>query len=345
MTASVPQKTPTEKTRHYAALVRDLLEQYDIDPTPENYAILYHYVMAENPELVKEVDELIQRNLFTAELGRSLHRKYLEQRGDAIAEDTAAVMQKTLASILQAVDSYSGETAQHSKQLGEQAAKLQESSGDEPVQGMVQEIINRVSMLRSSGDEFTAKMNDSSKEIEKLRKDLDKATKASQYDFLTGIYNRKKLEEELQENVTKAKEEDEELSLLMLDIDHFKRFNDQFGHALGDEVLKIVAAALKESVRGKDVVARYGGEEFTVILPSTPLKGAEVVAESIRKRIAGRELKRKDTGEIIAQITVSIGVSLFRPASDTSESLMKRADAALYKAKAAGRNRVKKEGE
>ena len=126
----------------------------------------------------------------------------------------------------------------------------------------------------------------------------------------------------------------------MMDIDHFKAFNDNFGHLLGDEVLKIVAKSLTDCVKGADVVARYGGEEFSVILPNTPLNGAQRVAETIRATIAKRELKRRDSGESYGQITVSVGVSLLRPGSDTNESLIKRADDALYKSKRHGRNRV-----
>jgi diguanylate cyclase len=127
----------------------------------------------------------------------------------------------------------------------------------------------------------------------------------------------------------------------MLDIDHFKQFNDKFGHLLGDEVLKIVARAITYCVRGKDIVARYGGEEFCVLLPGTPLSGAMKVADTIRTTIAMRDLKRKDTGESFGSITVSVGAAQFRSrGEDDIDALVKRADDALYRSKMAGRNRV-----
>lgn len=339
---------PREDIQKYSKHAQQLMVQHGVDPTPESYAIWYHYAAGDHKALTREVDTLLAKSQkFTQAIGNAMHQKYLmPEVMSSKAEEVSASAQESLARILQAVNDYSGEAAQYNQELGQHVESLENSGNtDVPVQDMVQEIISRVASLRESGDKFSSRMDASRQEIEKLRKELDQATQESQNDFLTGIYNRKKLESELKKCIQQSSEEGEDLSLLMLDIDHFKRFNDQFGHLLGDEVLKIVAKSLTDSVRGKDIVARYGGEEFTVILPNTPLGGAEIVAESIRKRIAGRELKRKDTGEIIAQITVSIGVSTFRPATDTQESLIKRADQALYKAKASGRNRVKKEGE
>ncbi|MDX1975372.1 MAG: GGDEF domain-containing protein, partial [Rickettsiales bacterium] len=142
------------------------------------------------------------------------------------------------------------------------------------------------------------------------------------------------------ENALVAKEQNKQLCLIILDIDHFKSFNDRFGHLLGDEVLKTVARTLTDCLKGRDVVARFGGEEFVVILPDTPIEGALKVAEMIRSTISTKELKRKDTGETFGTITVSMGVASFHPTSDTLPTLVKRADDALYKAKHNGRNQV-----
>jgi diguanylate cyclase len=176
-----------------------------------------------------------------------------------------------------------------------------------------------------------------------LRENLAKVTTESERDFLTGTFNRKTFDKRLLEAMQEAKEKRTELVLVMLDVDHFKKFNDTFGHLIGDEVLKIVARTLTDSVKGMDTVARYGGEEFAVILPKTPIGGGMIVADAIRKTIAGRELKRKDTGANYGQITISAGVASFRHDKDTPETLVKRADEALYRSKHAGRNRVTQE--
>jgi diguanylate cyclase len=125
----------------------------------------------------------------------------------------------------------------------------------------------------------------------------------------------------------------------MLDIDHFKNFNDKFGHPLGDQVLRLVAATIGECVKGRDVVARYGGEEFSVILPKTGLNSACTVGDQIRQAVANKEVTKKSTAEKLGQITLSVGVAQFR-SEETGAELIVRADEALYAAKQRGRNCV-----
>jgi diguanylate cyclase len=128
----------------------------------------------------------------------------------------------------------------------------------------------------------------------------------------------------------------------MLDIDYFKKFNDQYGHQVGDEVLRIVGAHLKKNLKGKDFPARYGGEEFIVLLPDTKLDKAYIVSEQIRDNISKKRLKIKKTGQVLGNITASLGVSEIRE-EDTAISVVERADSALYLAKNSGRNNVKSE--
>jgi diguanylate cyclase len=131
----------------------------------------------------------------------------------------------------------------------------------------------------------------------------------------------------------------EPLSLLMLDIDHFKSFNDNYGHLTGDQVRRLVAMSLKQTIKGQDVAARYGGEEFAVVLPATALRQALTVADHIRRAVMSKELKKKSTGEILGRVTISIGVSVLQ-SGDSPDTLIERADACLYAAKRNGRNRV-----
>ena len=136
----------------------------------------------------------------------------------------------------------------------------------------------------------------------------------------------------------------EPLSLLLIDIDHFKRFNDEYGHIVGDEVLRLVARKIKENVRGRDFVARYGGEEFAVILPGTPIHGAKTVAENIRVSFSVGKLKRVKTSEYLGTISISAGAAQYKP-GESVEELVDRSDQALYHAKDAGRDRVATEAD
>ena len=125
----------------------------------------------------------------------------------------------------------------------------------------------------------------------------------------------------------------------MFDIDHFKSFNDSYGHLTGDQVLRLVGMSLKQTIKGQDITARYGGEEFAVVLPNTALRQALTVADHIRRAVMAKELKKKSTGEILGRVTISVGVSMLKPDDDT-DALIERADACLYAAKRNGRNRV-----
>ena len=134
------------------------------------------------------------------------------------------------------------------------------------------------------------------------------------------------------------------MSMIMNDIYFFKKFNDSHGHLLGDEVLKLVARSLVSGVKGRDTVARYGGEEFGVILPETSLSNAYRVADQLRDLVKNKRITIRSTGKDLGRVTLSLGVSLYRP-GEAANSLIKRADAALYFAKRNGRDRVADEND
>jgi diguanylate cyclase len=152
-------------------------------------------------------------------------------------------------------------------------------------------------------------------------------------DRLTGVKNRGAFNDKLTEEFDRAVRYSHPLSVILLDVDHFKPFNDTFGHPAGDAVLKQVAAALQKTVRGSDTVARYGGEEFVVLLPDTDYAGAMVLAERCRRAIAGASWG-------LRSITVSVGVGTLGPTTAEAAALVKEADDALYCSKHAGRNKV-----
>ncbi len=172
-------------------------------------------------------------------------------------------------------------------------------------------------------------------ELERTVQLYEEANMRAATDILTGLYNRRYFQEELSRDFAAARRHRRDLSVLMVDLDHFKSFNDTYGHHVGDAVLVAVSQVLMGAVRLADAVARYGGEEFIVNLPDTDLKGAIVVAERIRKGV--QELKFE---EGIRPITVSVGVASIQAQDDRIAELIERADQALFNAKAKGRDRV-----
>ncbi len=195
-----------------------------------------------------------------------------------------------------------------------------------------------VAAMRRGATDFVTKPVDAGFLDLRIRRawDLEHARRLANTDGLTGIYNHRYLQERLRGEIERAERYSRPLSVVMADLDHFKRFNDMFGHPRGDEVLIEVAHTLRQLTRATDVVARYGGEEFTLILPETPAAEAKVFAERVRECIAALEL---NGGDPASQVTLSAGIAAHHPGM-TKEALIEAADCALYRAKRGGRNRV-----
>ena len=157
-------------------------------------------------------------------------------------------------------------------------------------------------------------------------------------DVLTGLHNRRFLEESLARELARAEREKHSLAAFMLDVDHFKRFNDQHGHEAGDAVLRALGNALRESVRGGDIACRFGGEEFTVVLPRTDTAHAREWAERLMRRV--RSMEVKSGAQALPGVTISMGLAMFPGDGANAETLLQAADLALYEAKRAGRDRL-----
>jgi two-component system cell cycle response regulator len=174
---------------------------------------------------------------------------------------------------------------------------------------------------------------------ERLRENVQQSIEMAVTDGLTGLHNRRYMESHLGALVEQAASRGKPLSLLVLDIDYFKSVNDGFGHDAGDDVLREFATRVRKSIRGIDLACRYGGEEFVVVMPETDMAVAAVVAERIRRRIAGEPFPINQ-GEGALDVTISIGLAALASANDSAATILKRADQALYRAKRDGRNRV-----
>lgn len=171
-----------------------------------------------------------------------------------------------------------------------------------------------------------------------LRESLNSTMAMAVIDELTGLYNRRYFERHVSMLLGKSQEQDRDMALMLLDIDHFKPVNDTYGHDVGDMVLKEFATRVQRNIRGVDLACRFGGEEFVVVMPDTEMSQAEMVAERVRSAIADHPFQIG--AKQMLNITVSAGIAINDRDADTPESLIKRADIALYRAKRSGRNRV-----
>ena len=193
--------------------------------------------------------------------------------------------------------------------------------------------------MQHEAGELKKSLEQSKSQIDKLRSHLAEAQEMGMRDPLTALSNRRYFDTSLERELADAHARGVPLSLVMGDIDNFKKINDLFGHQIGDEILKMFARVLTDNVHTRDTVARYGGEEFAIILPETRLESARQLTERMRGQVEGMELAVSESGREIGKVTASFGIAELGPADD-AEALIQRADAKLYEAKCAGRNRV-----
>ncbi|KPF67283.1 hypothetical protein IP69_13865 [Bosea sp. AAP35] len=183
------------------------------------------------------------------------------------------------------------------------------------------------------------RLRDSAREIRNLRDVLEATRIDAQTDALTGLANRRHFEEMLRKCSEEATSDGNPLTLVIADIDYFKRFNDDHGHVTGDQVLRLVARTLTDHMVDRAIITRFGGEEFAIILPDTYLNDGKLYAEAVRQALAKRELIKQSTNEKLGRITISVGIAAYK-LGDTPNSLIERADQALFAAKRTGRNRT-----
>jgi diguanylate cyclase len=311
---------------------------------PENYQVWFEYAAGTNPELSDEISHYkASETTFSRETNQHLYNKYFgtgaqEEFQKHIQKQTQHILKSALNEFLIACDA----TSDYRDKLDEYTHTLSEARGLSEIRLVIERILKDTFSMNAATKGLQDELDDATKRAESLQEKLERTTREALRDPLTGLHNRKAFEMKIDELLQEYQNRSYEFAVLMLDIDHFKAFNDQYGHQIGDDVLKLVGSLLIDTVKGRDYPARYGGEEFIVLLPQTDRQGAAALAEQIREQIAQKKLRVIKTGESLPSITVSIGVSTMH-ANDSMDSLVHRADEALYLAKHAGRNCVKSE--
>lgn len=321
-----------------------LLKQLRKPASPRNYELLFAFTAATNKELCKDFRNALETDsCLTEEAAERIYQKHLSNTDvmEQVEEVGSQVCQQ-MNDIMMAIEAASERTGSYGESLQGMNDKLSGIESPQQLKTVLAELFDTTNDMAEHNKILEKRLADSKSQIDELQMNLELTRVESYTDELTGLTNRKRFDQTIIEDISEAEESGDPLCLLMIDIDHFKSFNDSHGHQTGDQVIRIVAHTLKTNVKGRDCAARYGGEEFVIILPKTKLAAAITVAEQIRVAVKTKELVKKSTSESLGHVTLSIGISCYSIGESITE-LIERADVCLYAAKEAGRNNVKSE--
>ncbi len=319
--------------------MRVMAEQHVL-PTPQNFHVWFKYALGTSADLTRTINILIgNRRKFDAATNEELFRTYVGPQvvsSETVLNNASQQLHDVLISAKQFLARAVADNQEQIRAINDVADRT--GNGDDP-KLLIESLIEELTKATVRATELETSFGEKSRELDAIRDSLNKSEQRAKTDMLTGLPNRHALDEFFRAAQIEAMEKGTPLGTLLIDIDHFKKFNDDFGHGVGDQVLRLVATALRERVREIDLPARYGGEEMIVVLPGANLSTSAAVAERIRQSISERQIIRRSTGEVLRGITVSIGVGQFQFGEGISE-LIDRCDRALYLAKKNGRNRI-----
>ncbi len=331
---------PLEKSYEYHSGALEFLKEFEVPPNPVNYAIAYEYTAMRNGALNDEIDVHLSRTggVDAYILADLFERYFLRDQAEEI-DGYITNMHEIFTTALEGVTGASEGVSEFGKVLEAQRGKLDDNPSIEGIQSIVTTLVDATEQAHANNQQLQSHLEETEKETTSMREELEKLRVEAVTDGLTGLFNRKELNNRLDQLLEKDYEETMPLSVLMMDIDHFKKINDNYGHQIGDEVIRRVAKAVQEHIEGDSFAARYGGEEFTLVMPETDINRAVEIATSINEAVKKLVLVRRTTKERLPPVSISVGAVSVKSGED-QEQLLGRADQALYHAKNNGRDQV-----
>jgi diguanylate cyclase len=320
------------------------MAQHRVPPTPNNFQVWFQYALGSSPDLKRAIDILIgNKRKFDVTTNDDLFATYVgsQELDVAAVSDASEQLHEVMASAKQFLTTAIADNRSQIRAMSDVAESSE--AGVDP-KSLVESLMNELAKAAMRATKLESGFVEKTRELDTIRDSLKKSEERAKTDTLTDLPNRRALDEFLRNAQIAAMESGDPLCVLLIDIDHFKAFNDNYGHRVGDQVLRLMAKVLRERIRENDLPARYGGEELVAVLPNADLARGEAIAESIRCAISECRITRRSTGESLSSITVSIGVGQFQPGESIAD-LVERCDRALYLAKGNGRNRVATENE
>lgn len=332
---------PVDIAAHCARAAIGMMDRHGVPPHPNNFAVWYAFVADRNPELTATINGVLRAGQkFSDTVNADLYDRFFgSDKQEAELRMTSQRIEDAVSRVLTFLSVANQGAANYGTALETISGELDRTPTSDELSTLVSTVLVETRQMIEINQQLETRLASSSDEVARLREDLDQLKREATTDALTGLANRKLFDISLREAALEAEDRRAALSLLMIDIDHFKLFNDTHGHLLGDQVLKLVSKIISDCTKGRDTAARYGGEEFSVVVPEANIKEACVLAETIRTVVADRKLLNRRTGQVIGQVTLSVGVAQYE-FGESLGAFLHRADEALYLAKRQGRNRV-----
>ncbi|EDX81445.1 MAG: diguanylate cyclase [Phenylobacterium sp.] len=316
------------------------MEKAGVWPTPLNFELWIHYLGDPEGPLGIEIKRLLAEDaVISDETSEMLAAEFLP-RGRLSEEirDAGAVLDRELASVSAAIAKAHKTQTDFGETLADASQTMDTAVEDaSALKSLVGGLSTATQRVRRETASLEKRLESSNKEVARLREHLEQVRRDAMTDALTNLANRKAFDERLEQACADAGRTP--LTLAILDIDHFKRFNDTWGHQTGDQVLRYVSTILSRVCSGNRFVARFGGEEFAIIFPGESPGAVMAALEHIREEVSSRSLRRRSTNDDLGAVTLSAGFAEHLP-SEGAAALLERADEALYASKRGGRNRV-----
>jgi diguanylate cyclase len=308
---------------------------------PKAYELWYTYVTGNNPALTRAVNETLRKSgrVTQPELDEFYDRFMSSGRLNIEAERAATKLMVQVDAVGNALNDAKQNISEYRGALDGSVVQMDQGVSETRLRSIVSDLLVSTRTMSRTNSALSDQLMAARTELNDLRETLETVRSEAQIDPVTTLCNRSFFDTAIVNAARTSEQTGQPLSLIITDIDHFKAFNDTHGHLTGDQVLRLVALAIKQNVRSTDTSARFGGEEFAVILPACTLEAAAELAEKVRAAVSVRELIKRSTNETLGRVTISIGVATLRPGESPVE-FIERADKAMYAAKAAGRNNV-----
>lgn len=319
----------------------EYIAKYGTPPTPHAFELFYTVCAGQNATLNEAVSKSATgKQTLSANEVEKLYEEFLvEEKPSPQMETIGSKMGSEMTGLLSLLGTAAANANSYQASLLNAEERLNGPQADQNMPEMVRSLHAATQTMARANSEVTANLETSRAQVELLEDCLKEAREEASRDPLTGLVNRRRFDILLDDTLLEASRTGEPACLLMIDIDKFKPFNDNYGHVAGDSALRYVASCIKSNIKGQDTAARYGGEEFAVILPNTSIEHAMSLAERIRHLVNARHLVKKATGVDMGRISVSVGATV-NEESDSAESFLNRADMCMYAAKNGGRNQV-----